>query len=243
MLKKYIKEINIGNIHLKNNVFLAPMAGVTDLPFRYICSKFGALNSVTEMVSAKALIYNDKKTYEIMDMYEGEYPRIVQIFGSDEQVLKEVVLKLNDMESVDIIDFNLGCPAPKVVKNGDGSRLLEDMKKVESVISAIMSVAKKPVTVKTRTGYTSKDITVISVAKICEKYSVSAITVHGRNREDYYSGKVDVDIIKKVKESVKIPVIANGDIIDLESAEKMFEYTGADGIMIGRAAMRKSLDI
>lgn len=243
MLKKYIKSINIGNVCLKNNIFLAPMAGVTDLSFRYICNKYGIGAGVSEMISAKGLIYNDKKTIKLMEMYIGESPKIIQIFGNDEEILKKVVIKLNNLNSVDIIDFNLGCPAPKIIKNGEGAALLKDINKVESVISAIMSVAKKPVTVKMRTGYMAKDVIAIDVARICEKYGVSAITVHGRSKEDYYFGEVNLEVIKKVKQSVKIPVIGNGDIVDIESAKNMFKHTGVDAIMIGRAAMRESLDL
>lgn len=237
MENKYIKKIVIGNIEIKNNVFLAPMAGITDLAFRYICSKYGVGMAITEMVSAKGLIYQDKKTHKIMDMYDGEFPKIVQIFGSDIEVLTEVVKRLNDNPNVDIIDFNLGCPAPKVVKNGDGSKLLEDLEKVEEIIKSITKVAKKPITVKTRLGYSKNKLTVLDVASICQKYGVAAITVHGRYKEEYFAGKVNLDEIKKVKEKVQIPVIASGDICSIESAKNMFEYTGVDAIMIGRAAL------
>ena len=237
MLKKYIKEIKIGNIILKNNIFLAPMAGVTDVPFRYICNKVGGVTySPTEMVSAKGLVYKDHKTHKIMDPYEGEVPHIVQIFGSDIDVLQKVVLKLNEDSLVDIIDFNMGCPAPKVVKNGDGSELLKDLTKVEEIIKGIMEVAKKPVTIKTRLGPDKDHFTAVAVAKLCEKYGVSMLVVHGRTKDQYYTGSVDLEGIKKVKESVSIPVIGNGDIVDIQSAKDMFEKTGVDGIMIGRAS-------
>lgn len=237
-MEKYIKKINIGGILVPNNVFLAPMAGITDLPFRYICHKVGGVcYSPTEMVSAKGIIYQDKKTHKIMDAYEGEFPHIVQIFGSDENILEQVVRKICSEKKADIIDFNLGCPAPKIVKNGDGSMLLQDLDKVERIIKAITKSSTVPITVKTRKGYFKDTPTAVSVAKICEKYNVAAICIHGRTKEDYYSGIVDKDIIKEVKENVSIPVIANGDIKSVQDAIDMFEYTKADGIMIGRASI------
>lgn len=236
MLRNYIKKIKIGNIEVENNVFLAPMAGVTDIPFRKICRKFGPGLTYTEMASTKAMEFGSDKTEKIIQIMSDERPSIVQIFGSDKDTIKKTIEKLNQQEDIDIIDINMGCPAPKLVKNGDGAGLLLDLKKVEEIIKEATSVSKKPITVKTRKGFNDDIITAVEVAKICEKYGVAMITIHGRTREQYYSGVADLDIIKKVKESVKIPVIGNGDITDVESAKKMFEYTGCDGIMIARGA-------
>lgn len=236
MLRNYIKKIKIGNIEVENNVFLAPMAGVTDIPFRKICRKFGPGLTYTEMASTKAMEFGSDKTEKIIQIMSDERPSIVQIFGSDKDTIRKTIGKLNQQEDIDIIDINMGCPAPKLVKNGDGAGLLLDLKKVEEIIKEATSVSKKPITVKTRKGFNDDIITAVEVAKICEKYGVAMITIHGRTREQYYSGVADLDIIKKVKESVKIPVIGNGDITDVKSAKKMFEYTGCDGIMIARGA-------
>lgn len=236
MLENYIKELKIGNIVVKNNVFLAPMAGVTDIPFRKICREFGPGLTFTEMASSKAMEFNSKKTSKILNIIEGERPSIVQIFGSDKYAIKNTIEKLNEDDSIDIIDINMGCPAPKLVKNGDGAGLLLDLDKVEEILKEATSVSKKPITVKTRKGFNDNIITAVEVAKLCEKYGVAMITIHGRTREQYYSGKADLDIIKAVKEAVSIPVIGNGDIVDIESAKRMFEYTNCDGIMIARGA-------
>ena len=228
----YLKKLKIGNVELENNLILAPMAGVTDLPFRKICKEFEPGLVCTEMVSSKAIFYDDSKTKLLMNTDGEQKPISMQIFGSDEETMgyaSKYVSKL-----ADIVDINMGCPAPKVVKNGDGSKLLLDIQKAERVIKSVVRNSNKPVTLKLRKGWDLNNIVAVEFAQMAEKVGVSAITIHGRTRTEMYSGKADLDIIKKVKESVKIPVIGNGDIVDEESAQKMFEYTGVDGIMIGR---------
>lgn len=236
-MNEYIKEINIGNVKIKNNVFLAPMAGITDLPFRYICKKFNPGLMYTEMVSAKGLVYEDIKTNKLLTLLKDERPSAVQIFGSDVNDIKGAIEKLNEIEEIDIIDINMGCPAPKVTKNGDGSALLKDLEKIDQITKMAVRTSKKPVTVKFRIGYSKTDNVTVQVAKICEKNGISAITVHGRTKEQMYTGINNLDAIKEVKEAVSIPVIGNGDVVDIESARKMFEYTKVDGIMIARGAM------
>ncbi len=237
MIKDYIKEISVGNVKLKNNVFLGPMAGITDIPFRKICKKFNPGLMFTEMASSKAMEYNSKKTERLLEVMEDERPSAVQIFGSNKDVITNTILKLNEIQNIDIININMGCPAPKIVKNGDGAGLLLDLKNVEEIIKEAKRVSKKPISIKTRKGYYNDKITVIDVAKICEYYGVEQLIIHGRTREEYYSNKADLDIIRKVKDLVKIQVIGNGDIVDIDSAEKMFKITNCDGIMIARAAL------
>ena len=228
----YLKKLKIGNVELENNLILAPMAGVTDLPFRKICKKFGPGLVCTEMVSSKAIFYNDSKTKLLMNTEGEQRPISMQIFGSDEETMGFASKYVSEL--ADIVDINMGCPAPKVVKNGDGSKLLLDIEKAEKVIKSVVKNSNKPVTLKLRKGWDCEHIVAVEFVKMAEKAGVSAITIHGRTRSEMYSGKVDLDIIKKVKENVKIPVIGNGDIVDEESALRMFEYTGVDGIMIGR---------
>ena len=231
----YLKKLKIGNVELENNILLAPMAGITDLPFRKMAKKQGAGLVYTEMVSSKAIFHNDEKTKKLLNMQGEERPVAVQIFGSD---VESMVYAAKYVEPLaDIIDINMGCPAPKVVKNGDGSKLLLNLDLAEEIIKNVVENVNKPVTVKMRKGWNNSNIVAVEAAKRFEKAGASAITIHGRTREEYYSGNCDLDIIKQVKEAVNIPVIGNGDIRDVSSAIKMFEYTGVDGIMIGRATL------
>ena len=231
----YLKKLKIGNVEIQNNLILAPMAGVTDLPFRTIVERFNPGLVCTEMVSSKALFYGDEKTKQLLNCDGEKRPISMQIFGSDPETMGFAAKYVSKL--ADIVDINMGCPAPKVVKNGDGSKLLLDLNKVEEIVKAVVANSEVPVTLKYRKGWDNNNIVACEVARIAEKNGISAITIHGRTRDEFYSGKADLDIIKKVKESVNIPVIGNGDIIDEESAKYMFEYTGVDGIMIGRGTM------
>ncbi len=231
----YLKKLKIGNVELENNILLAPMAGITDLPFRLICKEFGPGLVYTEMISSKGLFYNDEKTKFLLDMKGEKRPVAVQIFGSDIESMKYAAEYIS--EYADIIDINMGCPAPKVVKNGDGSRLLLDLELAEKIAKEVVKSAKVPVTIKMRIGWDNENIVAVEAAKIFEQAGISAITVHGRTRNEFYSGNADWNIIKKVKESINIPVIGNGDIKNPRDAKKMFEDTNVDGIMIGRASL------
>ena len=232
-----IKKLKIGNVELQNNIILAPMAGLTDLPFRLVCEKYKPGLVVTEMVSSKALYYNDEKTKQLLKMDGEKRPVSAQIFGSD---IESMTYAANYVSKIaNIVDINMGCPAPKVVKNGDGSKLLLNLDKVYEIVKAVVRSSSVPVTVKIRKGWDSEHIVAVEAAKAIERAGASAIAVHGRTRAEYYTGIADWDIIKKIKENVNIPVIGNGDIKSPEDAKKIFEQTNCDGIMIGRATLGK----
>lgn len=228
----------IGNVEIKNNIVLAPMAGVCNLAFRRIIKEMGCGLVYAEMVSDKGLVYNSKKTKDMLYVSDYERPIAQQIFGSDVDTFVEAAKMVYEIMKPDIIDINMGCPVPKVaVRAQAGSALLKNPAKIREIVSAVVKAVPIPVTVKIRSGWDSNSINAVEVAKICEEAGAKAICVHGRTRSQGYSGKVDLDIIKKVKESVSIPVIGNGDVNSIESAIKMFEYAGVDAIMIGRGAL------
>lgn len=228
--------MKIKDIEFKNNLILAPMAGVTDVAFRSICIDFGADAGVTEMISAKALAYDNKKTLDLLITAPNETIKIAQIFGSDPDIMAQMCAS-PALKKFDIIDINMGCPAPKIVSNGEGSFLMTNIPLAENIIKACVQATSKPITVKFRSGFDNNNINAIEFAKMCERAGASAITIHGRTRSQMYSGKVDLDIIKEVKNSVSIPVIASGDVVDKASYDYTMKYTNCDAIMIGRGAL------
>ena len=228
--------MKIGNVEFKNNLILAPMAGVTDVAFRSICIDFGADAGVTEMVSAKALSYNNDKTADLLMTADNEKIKIVQIFGHEPEVMASICAS-KYLDKFDIIDINMGCPAPKIVGNGDGSALMKDIELARQIVSACVGATNKPITVKFRSGWDEDSINAIEFAKMCEDAGASAITIHARTRTQMYGGKADLDIAKSVKNAVNIPVILSGDIVDKKSYEYIKDYTGCDGYMIGRGAL------
>ena len=230
-----LKGFKIGNINIEGGLCLGPMAGVSDLPFRRLCKEMGASLLVTEMVSAKAIYFKNKNTEPLMKIDKDEHPVALQLFGSDPDIIALIAAQIENRD-FDIFDFNMGCPVPKIVNNGEGSALMKNPKLVEEILSKLVKSVKKPVTLKIRKGFNEDNINAVEIAKIAEASGVSAIAVHARTREQYYSGKADWNIIKAVKSTVNIPVIGNGDVTDGKSAEEMYEYTGCDGIMIARAA-------
>ena len=235
MADKLLRQLKIGDVVLGNNVILAPMAGVSALPFRLLCKEQGAGLLGMEMVSAKAIMYNSKNTEALMEIHPDEMPVSLQLFGSDADIISEMAKRIED-RPFSILDINMGCPVPKVVNNGEGSALMKNPALVREIVSKTVEAVCKPVTVKIRKGFDGEHANAVEIAKAAEDAGAAAVAVHGRTREEFYSGKADWKIIAEVKKAVNIPVIGNGDVTDGESAKRMLEETGCDGVMIGRAA-------
>lgn len=235
MKQTMIKPLQIGSVTLPNNLILAPMAGVTDLPFRMLCKEQGAGLLCMEMVSAKAILYKNKNTEALLSIDERELPVSLQLFGSDPDIISKIAAEIEE-RPFDILDLNMGCPVPKIVNNGEGSALMKNPKLAGEIIEKTAKAIKKPLTVKIRKGFDDSHVNAVEMAKIAEESGAAAIAVHGRTREQYYSGKADWDIIRQVKEAVSIPVIGNGDLLCAEDVIKMYEQTNCDGFMIGRGA-------
>ncbi|MCR4749649.1 MAG: tRNA dihydrouridine synthase DusB [Lachnospiraceae bacterium] len=227
--------LSIGNVELDNNIILAPMAGVSDLPFRVLCARMGAGMVCMEMVSAKAIMYNNKNTDSLLEIHPDEGKVSLQIFGSDPQIMASQVERIQE-RPYDLLDINMGCPVPKVVNNGEGSALMKDPLLVGKIVEAVVKSSVKPVTVKIRKGFAADELSAPDIAYVAQESGASAVTVHGRTREQYYSGKADWNAIAAVKEKVHIPVIGNGDVTDGATALRMMKETGCDGVAIGRAA-------
>lgn len=227
--------LTIGNVTLTHPFILAPMAGVTDLPFRFICSELGADLCGMEMVSAKAIYFNNRNTMDLMEIHPQEAPVSLQLFGSDPDIISEMAKRIEERPFA-ILDINMGCPVPKVVNNGEGSALMKQPKLVEEIVTKTVKAINKPVTIKIRKGFDDDHVNAVEIAKIAEASGASAVAVHGRTREQYYAGEADWSVIADVKAAVKIPVIGNGDVTDVDSACRLMEQTGCDGIMVGRAA-------
>ena len=230
-----MKHLKIGNVELENRYILGPMAGVTDLPFRLLCREQGAGLLCMEMVSAKAILYNNRNTEQLLTIHPDETPVSLQLFGSDPKIMSEMAKRIEERPFA-ILDVNMGCPVPKVVRNGEGSALMKEPKLVYEIVSALVKAIDKPVTVKIRKGFDDDHVNAVEIAKIIEEAGAAAVAVHGRTREQYYSGKADWDIIRQVKEAVSIPVIGNGDVTSPQKADELVRRTGCDGIMIARGA-------